>query len=368
LLVRDPLDRFLWDGSNEGDLGEFGQWAIAKFGRDGGSFRGNLERVSSYAKVEGIEGEVNAAIGRATRDVQLALLILKVIYHEHAGFFERERFGTFGTFFDPTPRFGLMGSLPDDVRITLYATSAEASGPGAVTAPAIAAAPSGPILGSLDRPLPAVDYVDRLDRIGIATPVRVAEQTLSERWPIIEELAAAFWPVASNWSRLATAVRWFVDGTDASTQEDAFVKYATAIDVLMGGEERGYVESMTTRISERLAFLIGSDDPLQRDRIFKACQEFFHKRGRIVHGGATTTEQELWRFEGLARLAILRMAWEIKYRGYRDVNAFIGWVRRLKFGEAFVPIDVPRFLQLSDRWIDPEPSLESAPASRVAES
>jgi hypothetical protein len=308
-----------------------------------------LEHVSAYAKVEGISGALQAATERATRGVQLALLILKVVHHEHATFFERERFGTFGTFFDPVPRFGIVGSLAEDVRITLSATaialpSGDPESP--LPRPAIA---TGPIFPAVPQERPAGEYVDRIDKIGIALPVRLGQHVLVERWPVIEELARVFWPTDAGWATLATAVRWFVDGTEASTPEDAFVKYATAIDVLLGREERGYVDSLTTRISERLAFLLGENDPDRRDRVFKACQGFFATRGSIVHGEGTTSEHELNRFEYLARLAILRMAWEIRARGHTNVGAFIAWVHKPKFGETFVPISVPRFLRLPDR-------------------
>jgi hypothetical protein len=56
--------------------------------------------------------------------------------------------------------------------------------------------------------------------------------------------------------------------------------------------------------------------------------------------------------ESIARLAILRMAWEIRHRDHRDLGGFVDWVRRMKFGEPFETIEVPPFLQLSDRWFE----------------
>lgn len=151
---------------------------------------------------------------------------------------------------------------------------------------------------------------------------------------------------------MATAARGFAEGTEAATIEDAFVKYVVALDVLLGRDEQGYAESQVTRISERLAFLLGEADPDRRWRLFNATKRLYRKPSGIVHGGATTDEAELHRMESIARLAILRMAWEIRHRGHRNLDAFVDWVRRMKFGEPFEPIEVPCFLQLADRWFE----------------
>jgi hypothetical protein len=353
LLVRDQLDRFLWRGDNQADLAEFGQWAIHEFGPEGGAFRGDLEKVSVYAKIEAVEGHLQAAIERSTQFIHWALIILRVISSEHASFSERERFGSFGTYFDPVQRFGLMGSVTDDIRITLTAPRRDEGIAGGNASSTDESA--SPVLLALGHQRPVTDFSFRSDRIGISLPVDVSEAVLVKKWPIIERIATAFWSPELGWENLATASRWFADGLEASTHEDAFVKYAIALEVLLGREERGHVDSLTNRVSERLAFLLGENNPDFRRSVFQASQKLLSTRGKIVHAGATTDWFELYRFEALVRLSILRMAWEINERGFADISGFIGWVQGLRFGEALDPIDVPPFLQLSEQWLQEKP-------------
>lgn len=351
LIVRDPLAQYLWRGTNESDLAEFGRWAVRKHVQSGGALRATFDTIYSYAKVEDVPGEDSLAVQRAARDVRTALMILRLVYFKHGSFSERERFGSSGDFFDPVERFDLTGSLADDVRITLSARS--------ISDPNIAEEPREPrrrghrqFLDSLNSERGPDEFSFRIDRIGMSTPVDVIEETLLKRWPLIETLADIVWTKEAGWSVAATAMRWFAEGIEAGAREDAFIKFATAIDVLLGREERGYSDSLTNRIAERTGFLLGENDPDRRRAIAKLMKDIFDARGRIIHGERTTTDEELWRMESIARLIILRMVWEIRNRGHQDVKAFIDWVARLKFGQPFTTIPVPRFLQLSEAWLD----------------
>ncbi|MDQ3780465.1 MAG: HEPN domain-containing protein [Chloroflexota bacterium] len=191
-----------------------------------------------------------------------------------------------------------------------------------------------------------------MERTDIRLPVDISDHELNRRWPIIEQLAELSWARDGRWTELVTAVRWFAEATNAASREDAFLKFAIALDLLLGREEVGYSETQTTRIGERLGFLLGENDPTRRWRIFQALKPLYNTRGGIVHGTTRAAESELFRMESIARLAILRMGWEIRHRHHRNLSAFIDWVRELKFGTPFEEIEVPPFLQLADSWFD----------------
>jgi hypothetical protein len=199
-----------------------------------------------------------------------------------------------------------MGTTSGGVRITLTAvTDAENEGDDG--------------LGEQPEPTPAVqetqhdpdEFTFQIGRTDLPQPVTVFEAELIRRKPLIDQLAAVLWSTNKSWHELAIAVRIFAQGVDGTTAEDAFLKYVSALDVLLGREEKGYTESQSNRIAERLAFLLGEDDPDRRWRLFSAFKTLYGRRSGIVHGGATTEEVELYRVESLARLAILRMAWDI---------------------------------------------------------
>ncbi len=338
-LGRDSLSRYVVHGDNAAALGEFGRWAVEHFALDKPENRnrwsGTLGEIAAYGKVVGLRGDRQSAIERAKRDIDTALAILRVSYYLYGSWSGRERFGTYGSFFDPVQRFGVMGTTGGGLRITLTAkATSEADG----TAQSAPREPG--------------EFEFSMARTDLLHPVEVTEAELHRRWSIIEQLAEICWSEDGRWRELATAARWFAEGTEAATAEDAFVKYVVALDMLLGREERGYAESQVTRISERLAFLLGEADPDRRWRLFNVFKTFYSKRSGIVHGGASTDEVELYRMESIARLAILRMAWEIRHRGHRNLDAFVDWVRRVKFGEPLEPIEVPPFLQLSDSWFE----------------
>jgi len=353
LLVREGVGRFVVHDDDSAVLGEFGLWAVEHFDLHDPEKRrywsGTLGMIGAYGKVVGLRGDHQAAIQRAKQDVDTALAILRVSYYLYGSWSGRERYGTFGSFYDPIQRFGVMGSTSGGLRITLTAKSD--SGTSDLSGGQEEPEGPPPKTNQASQRQPGV-FTFQMNRTDLMHPVEISNIELSRRWPIIEQLAAVLWAEDKRWRELGVAARSFAEGIEAATAEDAFVKYAIALDVLLGREESGYAESQVTRISERLAFLLGEDDPDRRWRLFNAFKTLYAKRSGIVHGGATTNESELHRMEYIARLAILRTAWEIRYRGHDNLNALIDWVRRMKFGEAYVPIGVPSFLQLSDRWFE----------------
>ena len=351
-LVRDGLSRYVLHGGDPAALGEFGRWAAEEFDLGDPERRerwsGALGEIAAYGKVVGLRGDRQAAVEQAKRDVDTALAILRVSYYLFGSWSARERYGTYGSFFDPVQRFGVMGTTGGGLRITLTAPAVGDAGGAARDQQGA----EGPVLAKQPARRDPGEFAFSMDRTDLLHPVEVTEAELRRRWPIIEQLAAVLWPRGGGWGELATAARLFAEGVGAATAEDAFLKYAVALDVLLGREERGYAESQVTRIAERLAFLLGEADPALRWRLFNAFKALYQKRSGIVHGGASTDEGELLRMESIAQLAILRMAWEIRHRGHRDLDAFVDWVRRTKFGEPYQPIEVPPFLQLHDRWFE----------------
>jgi hypothetical protein len=162
-------------------------------------------------------------------------------------------------------RFGVMGSAGDGLRIALTARVVS----GAEEPPGQEGA-KGPVLKAQKERRDPDEFLFSMERTDLLHPVEVTEVELRRRWPIIEQLAAVLWSKGGGWTELATAARGFSEGTQAATAEDAFVKYVVALDVLLGREETGYAESQITRISERLAFLLGEADSHRRWPLFKA--------------------------------------------------------------------------------------------------
>lgn len=353
LLVRDGLSRFIVHEDDSARLGEFGQWAVEHFDLHKPESRrrwsGALGDIAAYGKVAGLRGDQQGAIEQAKRDIDTALAILRVSYYLYGSWSGQQRFGTYGSFFDPVQRFGVMGTSSGGFRITLAARSPDRDSEAKDNDQEKI---MGPVLATQVARREPGDFGFQMGRTDLPQPVIVAEAELHRRWLIIEQLSSVLWSEGGAWRELAAAARTFAEGIEAASPEDAFVKYVVALDVLLGREERGYAESQVTRISERLAFLLGEDDPNLRWRLFKSFKDLYGKRSGIVHGGATTDEAELYRLESMARLAILRLAWEIRKRDHSNLDAFVDWVRRMKFGEPFESTNPPAFLQISDHWAE----------------
>lgn len=127
LLSRDGLGRFIVHEDDSAVLGEFGHWAVEHFDlrvpEKRRQWSGELGMIGAYGKVVGIRGDRQAAIERAKQDIDTALAILRVSYYLYGSWSGRERYGTYGSFFDPMQRFGVMGTTGGGLRITLTAQS-----------------------------------------------------------------------------------------------------------------------------------------------------------------------------------------------------------------------------------------------------
>jgi hypothetical protein len=351
LLVRDRISALVVFDNEDATLGEFGNWAVNHFNLEDPASRqkwsGALGEIAAVGMVTGIQGDHRYAIERAKRDIESALAILRVSYYLHGSWSTHEQFGSFGSMYDPIPRFDVMGTKEGGLRIILTGTAQTE-----MVHESDELDEHRILLYRESVPAFSESIMYSTERTDLRHPVIVSEYELARRQDIIQTLAEAFWSGNARWSELAIATRLFDEGLEARTIEDAFLKYVIALDVLFGREEKGYAESQITRVSERIAFLLGENDPDLRWKLFRASKQLYEVRSGIVHGGAKTDEPALARMEAFARLAILRMAWEIDKRPLDNLKEFFEWVRNVKFGAAYQSTEPPDFLQIPNSWFE----------------
>lgn len=347
LIVRDDLNTHLRDGHPEYARREFGRWALNRLGLDTAEGKEQWGRtvagIDTYAKVFAIRGDQEYAREIAEWNIESALSILRLVDDQ------------LGSFLNPRQRFGMMGLPRGGFRFTLLERHSIWSNPLSIDQLAPVDPEYKPMVRTFDEGEPAVDrLLESWTQSDVRFPVKLTGGELMDRWQVIDQLENAAWPGDGPWKSLATATRWFSDATQAATPEDAFVKYAIALDVVLGKEESGYSESLTTRAAERLAFLLGDGDNEKRLQIFALSKDLFKIRGGVVHGGEYVDISDLTKMESVTRLAIMRLAWEVRHRDHVNIDAFIRWVKRLKFGEAFEELSVPSYLRITNEWLTPK--------------
>jgi len=326
-IVSDRLDAYLFDGGDPGELGIFGQWVVSEYRLEKDEEKCGVppafQTIGAYAHIRDLPGDRQAAIQHARMDIGRALSIIKMISFQNGSWSDQKRFGTYGSFYDPIRRFGMLGMPMGGTTFTL--------------------------IKQLDNHNSG--YFFQMDQDSVPFPVVIEGKILGKMKNLIELLARNMWAGHANWKELRLAVKSFNEGLDAQTAEDAFLKYVIAMDVLLGKEEKGWAESQTTRLSERIAFLLGDNDPPKRWHVYTAFQKLYSIRSGIVHSGKTITDHDVQRMEAIARLAILRLHWEVDQQNHANLDSFIDHVRRVKFGDfSQKQVEAPDFLKLSEEW------------------
>lgn len=342
LLVRDDLFLRLTEQSNLSPTTELHRWAAQQHDLTTAEGRSaclqEIGEVYTYGKVFGVPGDQIAALQYAEREVEWSLSILRLLD---------------ASFFAPHHRVELMGSPTGGTRIALMAREACSTDPHTIEQAGSARADTPFILQTYEAQRSPEQFGYQWRRMDNQIAVQMRLDFFERVWPIVDQLVAIRSSGDGGWAPLVTAVRWFSDAVRSDAAEDAFIKFAIVVETILGKEEEQYKETTTTRLSERLGFLLGEEDPARRWSIYRAFKDLYGKRSGIVHAGRMVSNTDVERMEEISRLTVMRMVWEIHHRRHVNLTAFLDWVRKLRFGEPFEPIDVPNYLRLRDAWFSP---------------
>jgi hypothetical protein len=150
----------------------------------------------------------------------------------------------------------------------------------------------------------------------------------------LENINACFQPTNKNEiaKRIRRAVVWYSKGVDAESAEESFVNLAIALETLLIGSEGSgpysTTGSITQRLRERVAFLLG-DDFDNRMEIGRITRDLYGLRSAIIHRGEKVELERLAQMDELVTQVILVFL----QHGFRTWHEFQEWIAQRKFGE-----------------------------------
>ncbi|PTP11726.1 hypothetical protein CWO36_24275 [Vibrio splendidus] len=131
--------------------------------------------------------------------------------------------------------------------------------------------------------------------------------------------------------RIFQSINWFGKAINSEVFEEQFLFFAISIESLLVGNEPdspfANQGSITQKISDRSAFLIGKDFN-SRVKIEKDLKKLYGLRSKIVHTGAKVKNTDVIKIECLAKKLILKFSKE----NYLSHESFIEWIKRAQYG------------------------------------
>jgi hypothetical protein len=333
----DDLGSFVLHGEEGRSLGEYGAWAVESHQlREEENLKfwtGHFGEVFSVAKVKGIAGDEAYAYRGAREEIAKAFAILRVVHRRYGSWSGQNDFVVPGEPLFVPISFELKGSGRGSVTSVLaHDTRAQSDESDSDENPS----------------LPTKSYTLRTD---LFSNVSLDNYIWVERKELVRKMADLVWP-GNKWPEIVAAIRVFDESTRIGFAGAAFLGLMNSIEILIGGDQRDWADTVTTRIAERVGYLLGNEDPDFRMRLAKSFRKLYGKRSAITHKGGSVDLLDMGRMESIARILILRMVWEVNYRGINDFESFKEWIHGLKFGEEYEVIEVPKWLQLSESWLD----------------
>jgi len=131
-------------------------------------------------------------------------------------------------------------------------------------------------------------------------------------------------------NRIRRAIEWYSQSMNADSEAEQFVAMAVALESLLVGDEGkgpgANWGSITQRIADRVAYLIGQDYDA-RVGMSKKAKQLYGIRSGIVHQGEPVSAEDLVAMRGLAREAIVAFL----EQGFTSWAGFLEWERREKY-------------------------------------
>jgi len=132
--------------------------------------------------------------------------------------------------------------------------------------------------------------------------------------------------------KFLNGVRWIGEATKPDALPARYLKLATALEYLVGGEpneEHLTTRGITATLAERTAFLIGKDQD-HRLSIDREVRKYYGIRSEIVHGDRDEIDgTEFAKFGSLVRLIVFALCQKLSY--FKNVNDLQKWVTRLRY-------------------------------------
>lgn len=132
-------------------------------------------------------------------------------------------------------------------------------------------------------------------------------------------------------ARIARAVDWFSYAVATHEIDQKFLGYAVALEALLTDSTKPDPSiswgSITQKLAERCAFLL-SDSYDGRVFVVKEAKELYGMRSKIVHGGLSASEENVFRIQQLCREAILAFA-SFEFESWA---IFGQWIDSQKYG------------------------------------
>lgn len=125
--------------------------------------------------------------------------------------------------------------------------------------------------------------------------------------------------------KLIFGLRWIGEAIKPDILPSKYLKLATALEYLIGGEPRG----VTASLAERAAFLV-SDNLDERLKTDKAARDYYNLRSKLIHG--SSTEITFNDFKNLGEL-VRRIAIALyqKESNFADIRQFQEWVNMKRY-------------------------------------
>jgi hypothetical protein len=131
-------------------------------------------------------------------------------------------------------------------------------------------------------------------------------------------------------SKIQRSVSWYSRGVNADDIDKQFVSLAIALEILLVGNEGRDPKvswgSITQRLAERCAFLLGADTDERIDRE-KQVKELYGMRSKIVHEGNPVSNENLILLDWIAKQSILTFV----QRQFPSWDEFLKWTKRQKY-------------------------------------
>lgn len=131
--------------------------------------------------------------------------------------------------------------------------------------------------------------------------------------------------------RIFQSINWFGKAINSDVYEEQFLFFAISIESLLVGNEPdspfANQGSITQRISDRSAFLVGEDFD-SRVKIEKDVKKLYNLRSKIVHTGAKVENSDVIKIESMAKELILSFS----KKNFSSHSNFVEWIKRAQYG------------------------------------
>ena len=133
-------------------------------------------------------------------------------------------------------------------------------------------------------------------------------------------------------TKLLRSAEWLGQSLADKNEASAFVKAATALEVLFTQNEKGLVtSSIMAQISESCAHILGKDTA-DRLRIEKQVKDLYGVRSAVVHSGADqVSEKELNRFIQLGRSVLLTVLHDPRFSQVTSIEELANVLKTRKY-------------------------------------